>query len=163
MAFGHLPAGLSFWHPATLLATWGGSGLLPRAPGTWGSLFTLPFAWTIATEWGSEALFIAAALAFLAGLWASGQYLKHSTSKDPGAIVIDETAGQFLALALVPAELCWYAAGFILFRLADIFKPWPASWADRSLRGAVGVMTDDIFAAVYALVALYGAHLVLAG
>jgi len=163
MSLGHLPSGLSLWHPAAFLATWGGSGLLPRAPGTWGSLFTLPFAWIIATEWGSEALFIAAALAFLAGLWASEQYLKYSTSKDPGAVVIDETAGQFLALALVPVELWWYAAGFILFRLADIFKPWPASWADRSLRGALGVMTDDIFAAVYVLVALYGAHLVLAG
>lgn len=163
MGLGHLPSGLSLWHPAAFLATWGGSGLLPRAPGTWGSLFTLPFAWIIATEWGSEALFIAAALAFLAGLWASEQYLKYSTSKDPGAVVIDETAGQLLALALVPVELWWYAAGFILFRLADIFKPWPASWADRSLRGALGVMTDDIFAAVYVLVALYGAHLVLAG
>ena len=163
MGLGHLPSGLSLWHPAAVLATWGGSGLLPRAPGTWGSLFTLPFAWIIATEWGSEALFIAAALAFLAGLWASEQYLKYSTSKDPGAVVIDETAGQLLALALVPVELWWYAAGFILFRLADIFKPWPASWADRSLRGALGVMTDDIFAAVYVLVALYGAHLVLAG
>ena len=163
MGLGHLPSGLSLWHPAAFLATWGGSGLLPRAPGTWGSLFTLPFAWIIATEWGSEALFIAAALAFLAGLWASEQYLKYSISKDPGAVVIDETAGQLLALALVPVELWWYAAGFILFRLADIFKPWPASWADRSLRGALGVMTDDIFAAVYVLVALYGAHLVLAG
>ena len=163
MGLGHLPSGLSLWHPAAFLATWGGSGLLPRAPGTWGSLFTLPFAWIIATEWGSEALFIAAALAFLAGLWASEQYLKYSTSKDPGAVVIDETAGQLLALALVPVELWWYAAGFSLFRRADIFKPWPASWADRSLRGALGVMTDDIFAAVYVLVALYGAHLVLAG
>lgn len=163
MGIGKLPSGLSLWHPAAFLATWGGSGLLPRAPGTWGSLFTLPFAWIIASEWGSEALFVAAALAFLAGLWASEQYLRYSTSKDPGAVVIDETAGQLLALALVPVELWWYAAGFILFRLADIFKPWPASWADRSLRGALGVMTDDIFAAVYVLVALYGAHLVLAG
>ena len=163
MGIGKLPSGLSLWHPAAFLATWGGSGLLPRAPGTWGSFFTLPFAWIIASEWGSEALFVAAALAFLAGLWASEQYLRYSTSKDPGAVVIDETAGQLLALALVPVELWWYAAGFILVRLADIFKPGPASWADRSLRGALGVMTDDIFAAVYVLVALYGAHLVLAG
>lgn len=163
MAFGQLPSGLSFWHPAALLATWGGSGLLPRAPGTWGSLFTLPFAWIIASRWGGEALFIAAAVAFVAGLWASTRYLKHSTSKDPGAIVIDETAGQFLALALVPVELWWYVAGFVLFRLADIFKPWPASWADRSLKGAVGVMTDDIFAAVYVVIVLYGAHLLIAG
>lgn len=163
MAFGQLPSGLSFWHPAVLLATWGGSGLLPRGPGTWGSLFTLPFAWIIASKWGSDALFVAAAIAFIIGLWASAHYLKHSTSKDPGAIVIDETAGQFLALALVPVEFWWYVAGFVLFRLADIYKPWPASWADRSLKGATGVMTDDIFAAVYVLVVLYGAHLLMAG
>jgi phosphatidylglycerophosphatase A len=161
--FGQLPSGLSFWHPAAVLSTWGGSGLLPSAPGTWGSLFTLPFAWVIAERWGNEALFIAAALAFFVGLWSSDRYLRHSTSKDPGAIVIDETAGQFLALALVPVELWWYAAGFVLFRLADIYKPWPASWADRSLKGALGVMTDDIFAAVYALVVLYCAQLILAG
>ncbi len=163
MKFGQLPSGLSFWHPAAVLSTWGGSGLLPSAPGTWGSLFTLPFAWVIAERWGNEALFIAAALAFFVGLWSSDRYLRHSTSKDPGAIVIDETAGQFLALALVPVELWWYAAGFVLFRLADIYKPWPASWADRSLKGALGVMTDDIFAAVYALVVLYCAQLILAG
>jgi phosphatidylglycerophosphatase A len=161
--FGQLPSGLSFWHPAAVLSTWGGSGLLPSAPGTWGSLFTLPFAWVIAERWGNEALFIAAALAFFVGLWSSDRYLRHSTSKDPGAIVIDETAGQFLALALVPVELWWYAAGFVLFRLADIYKPWPASWADRSLKGALGVMTDDIFAAVYALVVLYCAQLIRAG
>jgi len=161
--FGQLPSGLSFWHPAAFLSTWGGSGLLPSAPGTWGALFTLPFAWIIAETWGNEALFIAAALAFFVGLWSSDRYLRHSTSKDPGAIVIDETAGQFLALALVPVELWWYAAGFVLFRLADIYKPWPASWADRSLKGALGVMTDDIFAAVYALVVLYCAQLILAG
>jgi len=80
--------------------------------------------------------------------------LRHSTSKDPGSIVIDETAGQLLTLALVPAELEWYVAGFFLFRIADIFKPWPASWADRSLTGPLGVMTDDIFAALYALAVL---------
>ena len=163
MKLGQLPSGLSFWHPAAFLSTWGGVGLLPRAPGTWGSLFTLPFAWVIAGSWGSETLFIAAALAFLVGLLSSDCYLRHSTSKDPGAIVIDETAGQFLALALVPVELWWYAAGFVLFRLADIYKPWPASWADRSLKGPLGVMTDDIFAAVYALAVLYCAQLILAG
>ncbi len=145
------------------MATWGWSGLLPGAPGTWGSLFTLPFAWLIAGTWGPSALFVAAAVAFLIGLWASGRYLLNSKSKDPGTIVIDETAGQFLALALVPVELWWYVAGFVLFRAADILKPWPASWADRSLSGALGVMTDDIFAAAYVLAALYTAKMLIAG
>tara|TARA_R110000868_G_scaffold10313_1_gene50543 strand:+ start:14672 stop:15163 length:492 start_codon:yes stop_codon:yes gene_type:complete len=163
MRFGKLPAGLSPWHPATIAATWGWSGLLPGAPGTWGSLFTLPFAWVIAAAWGPPALFAAAAAAFLVGLWASGRYLRNSASKDPGTIVIDETAGQFLALALVPVDLWWYLAGFVLFRAADIFKPWPASWADRALPGAFGVMTDDIFAGAYALAVLYAAQMLIAG
>lgn len=163
MQFGRPPAGLSYAHPATFLATWGWSGLLPGAPGTWGSLFTLPVAWIIAVQWGPSALFVATVAAFAIGLWASGIYLRHSTNKDPGTIVIDETAGQFLALAVVPVEFWWYVAGFVLFRIADIFKPWPASWADRRLGGALGVMTDDIFAAVYAAVVLYGVQKLMAG
>lgn len=163
MKFGRLPDGLSAWHPAAILSTWGGSGLLPGAPGTWGSLCTLPFAWFIGLYWGTAGLLVATLIAFAAGLWASGVFLTHSTSKDPGSIVIDETAGQFLALAFVPVEIWWYAAGFILFRLADILKPWPASWADRSLPGAWGVMADDILAAVYAVLVLYAAQQLLGG
>lgn len=163
MRFGRPPSGLAIWHPATFVATWGWSGLLPGAPGTWGSLFTLPFAWLIAERWGSDALLIAAVVAFGAGLWASHKYLRHSKSKDPGSIVIDETAGQFLTLAVVPVEFWWYAAGFALFRIADIAKPWPVSWADSSLSGALGVMTDDILAAAYALALLLAAQMIIGG
>lgn len=163
MAFGRLPNDLSLWHPAALVATWGGSGLLPGAPGTWGSLATLPAAWFIADRWGPPALFVAAAAAFVIGMLATHRYLLHAHHKDPGTVVIDETAGQLLALAVVPVDPWWYLAGFALFRLADIYKPWPASWADRSLSGAWGVMTDDIFAAFYVVGILYGARLVLAG
>ena len=163
MRFGALPPSLSFWHPAALISTWGGSGLLPGAPGTWGSLLTLPVAWLIAFEFGSESLLVAAVVALLAGLWASARYLQTSQSKDPGTIVIDEVAGQFLTLAFVPVNFWWYLAGFALFRVADIFKPWPASWADRALPGAWGVMTDDIFAALYPMAILYAAHTYLTG
>ena len=161
MKLGKLPPGLSFWHPAALLSTCGGSGLLPRAPGTWGSLVALPFAWVIASKFGSQSLLIASAIALLAGVWSCTHYLKTSDSKDPGTIVIDETAGQFLALAFVPVNIWWYFAGFVLFRAADILKPWPASWADRALPGAWGVMTDDIFAAVYSMGILYAAQIYL--
>lgn len=161
--FGKLPPGLPFWHPAALISTWGGSGLLPKAPGTWGSLFTLPFAWVIASRYGGEGLLVAAAVTLLAGLWSSARYLRTSTSKDPGTIVIDETAGQFLALAFVPLDFGWYLAGFILFRAADILKPWPASWADRTIPGAWGIMTDDIFAALYPMALLYGVQTYLMG
>ena len=136
---------------------------MPKAPGTWGSLFTLPFAWIIALQWGIFGLLLAAAITFAVGIWSTSVFLAASTHKDPGAIVIDETAGQFLCLAAVPLDAWWYAAGFFAFRLTDIIKPWPASWADRSLPGALGVMTDDIFAALYAGAALYFTNRLIEG
>ena len=163
MKFGTLPAKLPFWHPAAIFSTWGGSGLLPGAPGTWGSLFTLPFAWIIATGFGSKSLIIAALITLLLGMWATSEYLQKSHAKDPETIVIDEVAGQFLTLAFVPVEIWWYLIGFGLFRAADILKPWPASWADRVLPGALGVMADDIFAALYPMSILYVAHELLTG
>lgn len=163
MKFGTLPAKLPLWHPAAFFSTWGGSGLLPGAPGTWASLFTLPFAWIIAMGFGSESLIIAALITLLLGMWATSEYLQKSHAKDPGTVVIDEVAGQFLTLAFVPVEIWWYLIGFGLFRAADILKPWPASWADRVLSGALGVMADDIFAALYPMSILYVAHELLTG
>ena len=162
MKTGALPRGLSVWHPATILSTWWWSGLLPGAPGTWGSAATLPFAWLIASQLGSSYLIVAAGLAFVGGLWASSIFLSYGDEKDPGTIVIDETAGQFLTLVFVPLDLWWYAAAFILFRLADIFKPWPASLADKR-SGPFALMVDDIVAAVYALVVLYSMERILGG
>ena len=76
-------------------------------------------------------------------------------SRDPGPVVIDEVAGQWLTLVpaayLAPStpDLITYLIAFILFRIADIFKPWPASWADRTIHGGLGIMLDDIIAAIY--------------
>tara|TARA_B100000686_G_scaffold350025_1_gene444821 strand:+ start:2440 stop:2763 length:324 start_codon:yes stop_codon:yes gene_type:complete len=86
---------------------------------------------------------------FLIGIWSTQKYLCFSSEEDPQTIVIDEVVGQFISLTFVPTEILWFLAAFILFRIADIIKPWPASWADRSLKGALGIMADDIFAAVY--------------
>ncbi len=151
-----LPAGLGFGHPAVLLGTWFGVGLLPRAPGTWGSLAALPFAWGLRQGLGTPGLAIAAVVLFAAGVWAAGVYVRHSGREDPGAVVIDEVVGQWLVLLVVPPDAFLYAVGFVLFRIADIAKPWPVSWADRSLKGGLGVMLDDVLAALYAGAALYG-------
>lgn len=154
-ADGNGALGKPMWHPACLLATWFGTGLLPWAPGTWGSLAALPFAWLILSYLGPAWLFIAASLVFLAGWWASSAMVRERDAKDPGHIVIDEVAGQLLVLVAAPLELRFFALGFALFRLADIVKPWPASWADRRLKGGLGVMADDVLAAVYALIILF--------
>ena len=150
-----LPAGLRFCHPAALIATVGGVGLLPRAPGTWGSLAALPAAWLIHAGFGTGGLVVAALAVFLAGWWAASVYSTASADHDPASVVIDEVAGQWLVLVAAPGDPMFYAAGFVLFRILDIVKPWPASWADRALGGGLGIMLDDVVAGVYGAIALY--------
>lgn len=150
-----LPPGVRFWHPATLIATWFGTGLLPKLPGTWGSLAAVPVAWVIHRDFGPAALAAAAALAFLAGWWACERLRAAGAEGDPGVIVIDEVAGQWLALVVVPPDLLAYATGFALFRFFDIVKPWPVDWADEHIEGPLGIMVDDLLAGLYAAVGLY--------
>jgi phosphatidylglycerophosphatase A len=142
---------------ATWLATWFGAGLLPRAPGTWGSLAALPFAWALMWLGGPWLLLAATALVFGLGLWAAGRYMQATGAHDPGAVVIDEIAGQWLTLCVAPLDPIAYLLGFVLFRIADVLKPWPASWLDRRVGGAFGVMIDDLAAAVYAGLLLWAA------
>lgn len=152
---GSLPAGTSPFEPATVIATWFWSGLMPFASGTWGSLAALPFAWVIQTYWGAPGLLVAAAIATIAGIWASDVLSKRSPVADPGFIVIDEVAAMFLTLAAAPRTWWAYAIGFLLFRAADIVKPWPASWCDREVHGGLGVMLDDLVAGLYACAATW--------
>jgi len=154
------------WLPSSLLATWFGAGLLPGAPGTWGSLAALPFGWLIFWAGGPLGLLAGTVAVFCLGLWAAQGYEQLAGVKDPGVIVIDEVAGQWLAL--IPAglhggglqggslSLPGVVLAFVLFRLFDVTKPWPIGWADRHLKGAFGIMADDIIAGVYAAVLVYG-------
>jgi phosphatidylglycerophosphatase A len=123
-------------------------------PGTWGSLAALPCAWLISGLWGTFGLGIAIAIILAVGRWAAGTVAKASPVADPPAIVIDEVAGQWLALLPAPLAPLPYAAGFVIFRIFDIWKPWPASWVDRNVTGGLGIMLDDLLAAVYALLVL---------
>jgi len=146
--------GLPVWRPAVLLATWFGVGLIPIAPGTWGSLAALLVAWAVQSLWGAPALAFAAAIVFAAGWWAASAVASTSGVQDPGAVVIDEVAAQWLVLLAAPADPVAWGVGFLLFRLFDIWKPWPVRWADRRVKGGFGIMLDDIVAAVYALLAM---------
>jgi len=141
-------------HPACLLATWFGAGLLRPAPGTWGSLAALPLAWIMVHYGGPIALAAATATVFAAGCWAGGIYEQASGGKDPGVVVIDEVAGQWLVLIAAPLDPWYYLAAFALFRLCDITKPWPANWAERRFTGGLGIMMDDIMAALYGVAAI---------
>ncbi len=142
-------------NPALLLATWFGCGLSGRCPGTIGSLGALPVAYWVQANFGNAALFLFAWGVFFVGWWASNAYLaRYTDTEDPGAIVIDEVAGQCLLLSALFPTWQSYLAAFIVFRLFDILKPWPVSQADRQIKGGLGVMLDDMLAAAYPLFAL---------
>ncbi len=137
------------WTFHGLIATWFGSGLLPWAPGTWGSLAALPFAAALAWLGGPWALSIATIVSFIVGVWASQRYAQAIDKKDPGSIVIDEVAGQWLAILPIATTFWLYPVAFLAFRLFDITKPWPARNAEN-LPGGMGIMADDIIAGFYA-------------
>jgi phosphatidylglycerophosphatase A len=143
--------------PARLVATLGGAGLIRPAPGTWGSAVVLPLALL-----GPVACLLLAALVALAGFWAARQVLRDD-SEDPGWFVADEGAGMLLVLAALPAAtLTGAALAFVLFRLFDIAKPWPVSWADAQ-PGATGIMLDDLVAGAMAAAIILLLHAAFPG
>jgi phosphatidylglycerophosphatase A len=132
---------------------------MPFAPGSWGSLAALPFAALMVWLTGDPLILLPAALVcFLVGVWAGGLYARQLGIQDPGAVVIDEVAAQWLTLSVVPLDPVLYGIGFFLFRLADVVKPFPANWVDRNMKGGLGIMLDDIVAGLYAALALYFIH-----
>jgi phosphatidylglycerophosphatase A len=141
--------------PAILLATWFGSGFIRMAPGSFASLTALPGAALLVWLGGPVLVLGAAAALFAVGIWASDGYMATVKVHDPPAIVIDEVVGQWLTLALLPLDPLVYALGFLLFRVLDVLKPWPANFIDRAVTGGFGVMLDDVVAAVYAGGALW--------
>ncbi|MHA1539512.1 MAG: phosphatidylglycerophosphatase A family protein [Alphaproteobacteria bacterium] len=137
-----------------LLATWFGAGFMRPAAGTWGSLAALPFAWVIVSIGGPILLLLATILVTLLGLWSSHFYEKFSGEHDSSDIVIDEVAGMWLTLLFVPQSLLLYGIGFALFRIFDIYKPFPCSRIDAAKKGAISVMFDDLVAGLYAALGL---------
>ena len=137
-------------HPAHLLAFGFGAGLMPKAPGTWGTLVALPI-FAVVRLGGTSAVIAAAVLFFVVGVWASGVAGRALGVADHGGIVIDEIAAFLLVLACTPDSVAWWVIAFLLFRVFDIVKPWPIRWADRTLKGGFGVMFDDVLAAGYAI------------
>lgn len=150
-----LPPRLAFHKPAVVIGTWFWVGRLRPAPGTWGSLAALPFAWGLLSYGGRAALLAAAVTAFISGLWAAKIFTAHAGGGDPKSVVIDEVVGQWVALIAAPLTITGFAVAFLMFRIFDIFKPWPANWADRKLKNALGIMLDDVLAGLYALVAVF--------
>jgi len=134
---------------AQLISTMFGVGYAPYAPGTVASLVSLPLAWLIAWEWSRLALLVASILALAIGGWASELYARQAQKPDPKECVIDELAGQWIACAFAPVSIPAYILAFVLFRIFDITKLWPVNRAER-LHGGLGIMADDVVAALMA-------------
>jgi len=153
---------------SNMIATFMGVGNMRPAPGTWGSLAALPVGWLIYALGGLPLFALAIVVVFALGWWATARETRGSDDHDPSEIVIDEVAGQWIALlpvmigaAHAGVNVLWLWPGwltaFVAFRFFDILKPGPIGWADR--RGdALGVMLDDVIAGVFAaLVVMLGA------
>ena len=146
----------SVWrNPIHFLAFGLGSGAAPVAPGTFGTLAAVPF-YLLLHQLALLPYLLTVSVLALLGVW-----LCHVTSRDlgvhdHGGIVWDEMVGYWLTMAAAPAGWLWLALGFALFRLFDIWKPWPIRWADRQIHGGLGIMFDDILAAAYAWLCLQG-------
>jgi len=139
--------------PVHFLALGFGSGLAPVAPGTFGSLVGLLFAWAIA-PFGFAWLLAATLAAVLAGVWICGESARRLGVHDHPAIVWDEVAGMMITMLAVPDA--WWGAplAFVLFRLFDIAKPWPIREVDHGLGGGAGIMLDDVLAGIFAALGL---------
>lgn len=139
--------------PVLLLAHGLGSGLAPKAPGTFGTLAALLPWWVLAKL--TLPLYLGVVLlAALAGIWLCGEAARKMGCDDPGSIVWDEWVGLWVALAGLPLQWPWVLAGFVLFRWFDILKPWPVGWLDRRFHGGLGIMLDDLAAGLMAAACL---------
>lgn len=151
---------------ANIFATYFGLGLSPKAPGTMGSLGTLPLAYMLINYGGFSALILAAIIICLLGILATAQVIKETGVTDPQKVVIDETVGQLLSFAILAyvdidaligmQSAFYYLVGFALFRLFDIKKMGPVKYFDSKVHNAYGVMFDDVFAGIFAAFVLWG-------
>ena len=142
-----------FSSPVHFLAFGFGSGLSPFAPGTAGTLAAIPLYLLLVqlSFWGYVAVLLVMSLV---GIWICGESSRRLGVHDHGGIVWDEFAGYLLTMLAAPAGWLWIVVGFFLFRLFDIWKPWPIRVVDREVSGGFGIMFDDILAGIYAWIAL---------
>ncbi len=146
--------------PVHLLAFGGGAGLAPKAPGTFGTLVAIPLELALRGIGFWPRVAVIAAL-LVAGIWICGESARRLRTHDHPGIVFDEIVGFLIAMLAAPAGWGWIIAGFVLFRLFDIVKPWPIRELDHSIHGGAGIMLDDVVAGLFAAASLLGARWLL--
>ena len=148
----------SVWrNPVHFLAFGLGSGAAPKAPGTVGTLAAVPL-WFLFNDLSFLAYLSLILVTFLLGVWLCGKTSDDLGVHDHGGIVWDEFVGLWIALIALPQGWLWLLAGFLLFRLFDIWKPWPIGWVDQKVSGGFGIMLDDVLAGVMALAVIQSAN-----
>lgn len=140
-------------HPVHFLAFGFGSGLAPVAPGTFGTLMAVPL-YLLLAELPLIPYLIVVLIVCITGVWICDKSSKLLGVHDHGGIVWDEFAGFFITMIAAPEGWLWIVIGFALFRLFDIWKPWPISILDEKVDGGLGIMIDDIVAGIYALICI---------
>jgi phosphatidylglycerophosphatase A len=140
--------------PAHLIAFGFGTGLVPVAPGTFGTLLAFPLFWLFRSQTDPLEFMLAIVVLFALGIWACEVTGRALGAPDHGGMVWDETVAFLLVLFFAPASPPWQAAAFLLFRLFDILKPPPIGYYDRTFKSGFGVMLDDLVAAFYTLIVL---------
>lgn len=151
-----------FSDPRYWIAFGFGSGLAGRAPGTVGTLVAIPI-YVGMQLWLSPLLYgLMTVVLFVLGVWVCGQTARALGVHDHAGIVWDEIVGYLLAMSFAPFGIVWVMAGFVLFRIFDIMKPWPIGVVDRRVGGGLGIMLDDALAAVYTALVMYLAQVSLA-
>ena len=151
----------SIWrNPIHFLAFGLGSGAMPVAPGTFGTLVAIPL-YLLQVSFPLWFYLVTVVLLFAIGVWLCGVTSHDLGVHDHSGIVWDEIVGYLVTMIAVPDSIAWVIGGFILFRLFDIWKPWPIRWVDRQVSGGFGIMFDDILAGLYALLVLQAVNLLL--
>jgi phosphatidylglycerophosphatase A len=140
--------------PGHLLSFGLGSGLLPRAPGTWGTIAAIPL-YLLLADRGWPLYIACTAALFLLGVWLTRRSADALGTHDHQAIVLDEVVGFLVTMVASPGGWQWICAGFVLFRVFDILKPWPIRQLEKRFGGGLGIMLDDILAALYAMLLLF--------
>jgi phosphatidylglycerophosphatase A len=136
-----------------LLSLGFGTGLVPKLPGTAGTVVGVVL--FLPLQYLPWQYYLAVTLVmFVAGIWLCGRTADRLGVHDHPAIVWDEIVGYLVTMCLAPPGWMWLLAGFILFRIFDIWKPWPIRWLDKQVRGGLGIMLDDLLAAVYAMICI---------
>lgn len=140
------------WH---FLALGFGSGLAPKAPGTFGTLAAIPLVILLSMV-SPFYVYIALCVVFsVAGIWICGHTAADMQVHDDSSIVWDEVVGMMITMVAVPLSWQTLLAGFVLFRFFDIIKPWPISYLDQHVHGGFGIMADDVLAGIFALFAMH--------